>query len=175
MTSGLARVRAAARRVHEARAGAEHRIAHRAGQARVDPGRHAFPSAGRDSNVFRSLKKTGTRRVRQGTDFAEIAKQFSEDTATKETGGDLGWQARGMFTDIDLEREVFSLDVGLRTRQHSDRANTAWYKILEKDPARALDDEQKKKIKDSAYTYWLQEQKKSHGVQKLVPGHELDG
>ena len=39
---------------------------------------------------------------------------------------------------------------------------------------RALEDEQKTKIKDSAYTYWLQQQKKAHGVQKLVPGHELD-
>ena len=68
-----------------------------------------------------------------------------------------------------------ALDVGLRTSQHSDRSLTAWYKILEKDPARALEDAQKTKIKDNAYTYWLQQQKKAHGVQKLVPGHELDG
>jgi len=111
----------------------------------------------------------------KGTDFAEIAKKFSEDSATAEKGGELGWHARGMLTDIDLENEIFRLDVGQRTTQHSDRANTTWYKILEKDPARALEDDQKTKIKDSAYTYWLQQQKKAHGVQKLVPGHELDG
>ncbi|MEO8631824.1 MAG: peptidylprolyl isomerase [Chloroflexota bacterium] len=137
-----------------------------------------FPSAGGDFQTYSDqLKKIGDIQdaFDKGTDFAEIAKQFSEDTATKETGGDLGWQARGMLTDIDLENELFSLDTGLRTRQHSDRANTAWYKILEKDPARALEDAQKTKIKDSAYTYWLQQQKKAHGVQKLVPGHELDG
>lgn len=137
-----------------------------------------FPSAGSDFQTYSDqLKKIGDIQdaFDKGTDFAEIAKQFSEDTATKETGGDLGWQARGMLTDIDLENEIFSLDTGLRTRQHSDRANTAWYKILEKDPARALEDAQKTKIKDSAYTYWLQQQKKAHGVQKLVPGHELDG
>jgi parvulin-like peptidyl-prolyl isomerase len=110
----------------------------------------------------------------KGTDFAEIAKKFSEDSASAEKGGELGWYARGMLTEIDLENEIFTLDVGVRTAQHSDLANTVWYKILEKDPARALEDEQKTKIKDSAYTYWLQQQKKAHGVEKRVPGHELD-
>lgn len=137
-----------------------------------------FPSAGIDLATYTAqLQKVTDIQTEfdKGTDFADIAKQFSEDSATKETGGDLGWHARGMLTDIDLENEIFSLDVGLRTRQHSDRATTAWYKILEKDPARALDDDQKTKIKDNAYTYWLQQQKRAHGVQKLVPGHELDG
>ena len=80
-----------------------------------------------------------------------------------------------MLTQIDVENEIFALDVDLRTGQHSDRASTVWYKILEKDGARALDDDQKKKVDDNAYTYWLNQQKKAHGVQKLVPGHELDG
>jgi len=137
-----------------------------------------FPTAGGDFQTYSDqLKKLADINTEfdKGTDFAEIATKFSEDSATAEKGGDLGWYARGMLTLIDLENEIFSLDVGLRTSQQSDRANTVWYKILEKDPARALDDDQKTKIKDNAYTYWLQQQKKAHGVQKLVPGHELDG
>ncbi len=137
-----------------------------------------FPSAGGDFKTYADqLKKVADiqKEFDKGTDFAEIARLFSEDSATKEKGGELGWYARGMLTQIDLENEIFTLDVGLRTVQHSDRTNTVWYKILEKDPARALDDDQKTKIKDNAYTYWLQQQKKTHGVQKLVPGHELDG
>jgi parvulin-like peptidyl-prolyl isomerase len=137
-----------------------------------------FPSAGGDFQAYTDqLKKIGdiNEAFDKGTDFAEIAKQFSEDSATKENGGDLGWYARGMLTQIDVEDEIFRLDVGARTVQHSDRANTVWYKILERDPARALEDAQKTKIKDNAYAYWLQQQKKAHGVQKLVPGHELDG
>ena len=136
-----------------------------------------FPSAGSDFQTYSDqLKKLGdiNDALDKGTDFAEVAKQFSEDTATKETGGDLGWHARGMLTDIDLENELFSMEVGTRTGQHSDRSNTTWYKILAKDPARALEDAQKTKIKDNSYTYWLNQQKKVHRVQKLVPGHELD-
>lgn len=137
-----------------------------------------YPSAGGDFQTYTDqLKKVSDiqKEFDKGTDFAEIAKQFSEDSATKDKGGDLGWYARGMLTQIDIENEIFALDVGSRSVQHSDRASTVWYKVVEKDPARALDDDQKKKITDSAYTYWLNQQKKAHGVQKLVPGHELDG
>jgi len=137
-----------------------------------------FPTAGADFQTYADqLKKVADvqKAFDAGTEFAEIAKQFSEDSATKDKGGELGWYAHGMLTQVDLESEMFALDVGLRTVQHSDRTNTVWYKILEKDPGRALDDDQKKKISDNAYTYWLQQQKKAHGVQKLVPGHELDG
>jgi parvulin-like peptidyl-prolyl isomerase len=137
-----------------------------------------FPTAGGDFQTYADqLKKVADiqKEFDKGTDFAEIAKQFSEDSATKDNGGELGWYARGMLTQPDLENEIFVLDVGLRTSQHSDRSTTVWYKILEKDPARALDDDQKTKIKNNAYTYWLQQEKKAHGVQKLVPGHELDG
>lgn len=137
-----------------------------------------YPSAGGDFQTYAAqLQKVADikKEFDKGTDFADIAKQFSEDSATKDKGGELGWYAHGMLTQIDVENEIFTLDVGLRTVQHSDRTSTVWYKILEKDPARALDDDQKKKISDNTYTYWLQQQKMAHGVQKLVPGHELDG
>jgi len=105
-----------------------------------------FPTASGDFQTYSDqLKKVADiqKEFEKGTDFAEIAKRFSEDTDTKEKGGELGWFARGMLTQIDLEKEIFTLDVGLRTIQHSDRSTTVWYKILEKDPARALDDDQK--------------------------------
>ncbi|HEY6959876.1 MAG TPA: peptidylprolyl isomerase [Candidatus Limnocylindria bacterium] len=109
-----------------------------------------------------------------GTDFAQVVKQYSEDTATVDKGGDLGWFARGMITKLDIENDVFSLDVGKVSAQKSDASQTVWYKVLEKDPSRALDDTQKKQIQDHAYDYWYQQVKKAHQIQKLVPGHELD-
>src|SRR5207248_7152723 len=88
-----------------------------------------------------------------GTEFADITKQYSEDTATSDKGGDLGWFAHGMITRLDIEDDVFRLDVGKVSAQKSDASQTVWYKVLEKDPARALDDDQKKKIGDNAYSY----------------------
>jgi len=109
-----------------------------------------------------------------GTDFAEVVKKYSEDTESMDKGGDLGWFAKGMITKVDIENDVFAMDVGKVSAQKSDQSQTVWYKVLEKDPSRALDDDQKKKISDQAYDYWYQTFKKSHHIQKLVPGHELD-
>lgn len=112
--------------------------------------------------------------IDEGTDFAAIAKKFSEDSTTSDKGGDLGWFARGMVTKLEIEKDLFSLAVGKVSAQHSDSSQTVWYKVLEKEAARALDDDQKKKIADNAYSYWYQQQKRAHVIQKLVPGHELD-
>ncbi|HET7700895.1 MAG TPA: peptidylprolyl isomerase [Candidatus Limnocylindria bacterium] len=109
-----------------------------------------------------------------GKDFAEVAKQYSEDGETKEKGGEIGWFARGMVTRLDIEAELFSLPVGKVSGQRSDSSQTAWYKVLERDESRAIDDDQKKKISDNAYSYWYQHQKKAHTIQKVVPGHETD-
>jgi hypothetical protein len=112
--------------------------------------------------------------IDDGTDFAEIAKKFSEDSTTSDKGGDLGWFARGMVTKLEIEKDLFSLAVGKVSAQHSDSSQTVWYKVLAKESARALDDDQKKKIADNAYSYWYQQQKRAHVIRKLVPGHELD-
>jgi parvulin-like peptidyl-prolyl isomerase len=112
--------------------------------------------------------------IDNGTDFAEIVKQYTEDSNTKDTGGDLGWFAHGMITRLDIEDDVFKLEVGKISAQKSDASQTVWYKVLEKDPSRAIEDAQKTKIADNAYTYWYQHEKKAHAIQKLVPGHELD-
>jgi parvulin-like peptidyl-prolyl isomerase len=109
-----------------------------------------------------------------GTDFAKVVEQYSEDSATSDKGGDLGWFARGMITRLAIEKDVFKLEAGKVSAQKSDSSQTVWYKVLEKDPSRALDDAQKKKISDQAYSYFYQQQKDAHQIQKLVPGHELD-
>jgi parvulin-like peptidyl-prolyl isomerase len=112
--------------------------------------------------------------VDDGKDFAEIAKQYSEDSATSDTGGDLGWFARGMVTKLEIENDLFTLPVGKVSNQKSDSSQTVWYKVIERDESRALEDAQKTKISDNAFSYWYQGQKKLHVIQKLVPGHELD-
>jgi len=112
--------------------------------------------------------------IDDGTDFAEIAKKYSEDSETSDKGGDLGWFAKGMVTKLDIEKDLFTLPVGKVSNQKSDSSQTVWYKVLERDESRALEDAQKTKISDNAFSYWYQQEKARHVIQKLVPGHELD-
>ena len=133
--------------------------------------------SGGDFQAFTDqLKKVSDiqKAIDDGTDFAEIAKKYSEDSATSDKGGDLGWFTRGMITRLSIEKDVFSLEKDKVSAQRSDASQTVWYKVLEKDASRAIDDDQKKKISDQAYSYWYQQVKAAHDIQKLVPGHELD-
>jgi len=109
-----------------------------------------------------------------GTDFAEVVKQYSEDSATKDKGGDMGWIARGTITDLSAENELFTIPAGKVSQQHSLLTTTTWYKVIEKSDSRDLEADQKKTMTDNAYQYWLNRQKKAHNVLRLIPGIEFE-
>jgi len=50
-------------------------------------------------------------KLQKGEAFADLAKQFSTDTASKESGGDLGWFPRGVMDPI-FEEAAFALSPG---------------------------------------------------------------
>ena len=122
-----------------------------------------------------ALKKIGDAKAAldSGTDFAEVAKTFSEETTEAANGGDAGWFAHGQLDSVTKENELFALAAGTISRQFSTVGQTEFYKVVEKDPARALTDDQKTKIHDSAYAYWFDKNRRVHDAQKLVPGYEF--
>jgi parvulin-like peptidyl-prolyl isomerase len=111
--------------------------------------------------------------IEEKKDFGETAKELSEDPSA-EKGGDIGWFARGMLTDTFAEDELFALDPGTVSRPFASVGESIYYKVVEKSESRALDDDQKKVLQDSAYTVWLAREKRANGAQRLVPGHEFD-
>lgn len=133
------------------------------------------PSSAAAADFTAALKKRGELRgeLDKGTDFAEVAKKFSEDSAQAANGGDAGWFARGMFDTSTKEAELFALAPGAVSREFATTEQTEIFKLVEKDPARALTDDQQKKIKDNAYTYWYDKARRAHDVHKLVPGLEF--
>ena len=50
--------------------------------------------------------------LRNGADFSELAKQYSDDTTSGVNGGDLGWFSRGMMVG-QFEDTAFSLEPGV--------------------------------------------------------------
>ena len=133
------------------------------------------PTAGPQSDFTDALKKIQAAKAEldKGTDFAEVAKKYSEETTEAAKGGDAGWFARGQLDSVTKENELFALAPGTVSRQFSSNGQTEFYKVVEKDPARALTDEQKTKIHDSAYAYWFDKNRRVHDVRKLVPGYEF--
>jgi parvulin-like peptidyl-prolyl isomerase len=128
----------------------------------------AYPAALKKINDVRDA-------LEKGRDFGDVAKEFSDDLDTNQKGGDLGWMTRAMLPNKIIADDVFKRAAGEQTEQHSlnDAGDLATYKILEKDPARAVTDEQKVKIREEVFTLWLKDQEERLDVLRLIPGLEF--
>lgn len=51
------------------------------------------------------------KKLKEGADFAELAKEYSKDTSSKEEGGDLGYFNRGIMVP-EFDKAVFEMEVG---------------------------------------------------------------
>ena len=91
-------------------------------------------------------------------DFAAAAQQLSQDTGTKDKGGDLGWFPRGVM-DPDFEKAAFALEPG----QMSDVVQTQYgyhiIKVVEKAADRDIDPQMLDYLRSVAYQKWLSDQK----------------
>lgn len=94
-------------------------------------------------------------KVGAGEDFAELAKQYSDDTGSAANGGDLGWFAQGSGLIQEFEDAAFALQAG----QVSEPVKTDYgyhlIKVDERDPARALDAYTLQQKQYAAWTAWL--------------------
>ena len=71
--------------------------------------------------------RDAVKKIRAGTDFATLAKQLSDDSGSKEAGGDLGLRARSFF-DGDFARAAFTLPL----KKVSDPVQTRFgYHVIE--------------------------------------------
>ena len=59
--------------------------------------RHILIAAGADESAGEARAKAAYERARAGEDFAALARELSDDTGSKESGGDLGFMQRGDF------------------------------------------------------------------------------
>jgi parvulin-like peptidyl-prolyl isomerase len=102
-------------------------------------------------------------RLEKGEDFAKLASTLSQDSGTKDQGGDLGWFGRGQMADT-FEEVAFSLEIG----KFSDPVRTqfGWHilQVLERDPNHPLDEVRLLQKQSSALDDWLEEQKKTANI-----------
>lgn len=107
-------------------------------------------------------------RIEGGEDFAAVAKEVSEDSSTRERGGDLDWVTRGSLLSPELEEVVF----GLQTGQHSEvvASDLGFHvvSVLERDPARVMSDEQLMPLRERKLTEWLTQRRASSSIEILV-------
>lgn len=90
-----------------------------------------------------------------GADFAALAKAHSQDTSTRENGGDLGYFPRGILMASEVEEAAFSLQPG----QFSDVITSALgyhiVQVVERDPDRSISPENLQLLREQAVQDWI--------------------
>jgi parvulin-like peptidyl-prolyl isomerase len=101
--------------------------------------------------------------LQNGADFATLAQQNSADSATKATGGDMGWFNKGVQTPA-IDSAVFALQPGQLSSVVMDTAGYHILQVLEADPNRALTPDQLSSQQQKAFSSWLGAQRSSQDV-----------
>jgi parvulin-like peptidyl-prolyl isomerase len=120
-----------------------------------------------------AVAQTTLDRINAGEDFGALAAELSNDTSNKDNGGDLGWFGKGAMVK-EFEEAVFALPVG----QVSQPVKTSFgYHIIrvdEKDANRPLEGQALETAKGDAYRTWLESEKSSHHVERLLDANMIE-
>jgi parvulin-like peptidyl-prolyl isomerase len=102
-----------------------------------------------------------------GTPFDEVAKQFSTDPGSRDKGGDLGWFGRGAMNQ-PFEDAAFSQPIGEIGQPVQSPNGFHIIQVLERDPARALTQDQIDQKSAKAYQDWYTAARAGDGVKSTL-------
>lgn len=102
-------------------------------------------------------------RIARGADFADLAREYSQDGSAKE-GGDLGWASPGRYVP-EFEEALNALRPGEISRPVVSRFGVHLIQLLERRQTRLTQREQRDMVRDTvrakkldeAFTTWIQE------------------
>jgi parvulin-like peptidyl-prolyl isomerase len=93
--------------------------------------------------------------TQSGSDFAELARTFSQDFSTNASGGDLGWFPRGVLTVVEVETAAFSLQPGQTSAVIQSRLGYHIVQTIEREEARPLAPAALERLRRQAVKAWL--------------------
>jgi parvulin-like peptidyl-prolyl isomerase len=92
-----------------------------------------------------------------GADFLALAQAHSQDTSTRETGGDLGFFPRGILVAPEVEDVAFSLEADEISEVVASALGYHIVQVIGVDPAREVSPENLRLLQDLAVQKWIEE------------------
>lgn len=126
----------------------------------AEPGATATPTpaptlAPRTEEEALALAQDIKKRLDAGEDFKALAVQYSDDSGSKATGGELGWYARGQGFVQEFEDAAFALQPGQISEPVKTQFGYHIIRVEERDPNRELDAYTLSQNKQTAFDTWL--------------------
>lgn len=122
-----------------------------------------------------ALAQQITRELEAGSDFGTQAQLHSIDPTTADSGGDLGFFARGSLLVSELETAAFALNMDEMSDIISAVTSTGEthyfiVQLLERDDARPLSSQQRARLLQDEFEMWLAAQLAQAQIQTFVDG-----
>ncbi len=111
------------------------------------------------------------KRLEAGEDFATLATQYSQDSNSKQDGGDLGWIRKGYNSGV--VEESFKLEAGqvsepIRDATVQTKGGYWVIKVLERVPNKPLEKDVRDKLINDNFSAWLQKQKETSEIKNYL-------
>jgi len=106
-------------------------------------------------------------KLRAGESFGSLAQEYSQDRASKDQGGDLGFFPRGIMP-VEIEQVAFALDPGQVSGIVQSDFGYHIIEVVEKDPKRAVAEEMLTAWRQNKFIDWLDEERAKAKIQYLV-------
>ena len=106
--------------------------------------------------------------LQAGDDFVSLARTYSQDTSTRDTGGDLGFFPPGILTSSEVEAAAFALQPG----QFSDVIQSSMgyhiVQVVERVPDMEIDPENVRLLREKASRDWLEGLRAAATIERFV-------
>lgn len=103
-----------------------------------------------------------------GAEFAALAQAYSQDTSTRESGGDLGFFPRGILIAPEVDEAAFALQPGQFSGVVASLMGYHIVQVIERDPARPVSPENLGFLQNQAVQEWIEELWAQAEVQRFV-------
>lgn len=106
-------------------------------------------------------------RLQAGESFEDLAAEYSDDTATANEGGDLGWFGRGQMVQ-EFEDAAFSLAVGETSEPVKSSYGYHIIEVVEKDAEHPLTPDDLAQRQQTAWSDWLNQKKAESQIERRL-------
>lgn len=106
--------------------------------------------------------------LQAGADFVALARAYSQDTSTRDSGGDLGFFPRGILIAPEVDEAAFALQPGQFSGVVTSLLGYHIVQVIERDPARPVSPENLDFLQKRAVQEWVEELWAQAEVQRFV-------
>ncbi len=106
--------------------------------------------------------------LQAGADFATLARTYSQDSSTRDLGGDLGFFPEGVLTSKEVEAVAFSLQPGQTSEVIPSDLGYHIVQVVERVACRDIEPENLRLLRDQAVRNWIDQLRATSDIQIYV-------